>query len=155
MGGIGRPIAIALGSNLGDRAGHLALATARLAARLDGLRVSSWLETMPEGAPDRQPLYLNAVAVGRSDLPARALLDLLLTIEAEQGRERPYRNAPRTLDLDLILCGEDIVDEPGLVVPHPRFRERSFVLGPLCDIAPHLVDPVTGLTVRQLFDRLR
>jgi 2-amino-4-hydroxy-6-hydroxymethyldihydropteridine diphosphokinase len=155
MGGVARTIAIALGSNLGDRARHLAFATERLAATLDGLRVSSLLETMPEGTPDRQPLYLNAAAVGRSDLPARALLDLLMTIEAEQGRERRYANAPRTLDLDLILYGGDTVTEPGLVVPHPRFRERRFVLGPLCEIAPHLVDPVTGLTVRQLLDRLR
>ena len=75
-------------------------------------------------------------------------------IELADGRERPYANAPRTLDVDLILYGQSTVDEQGLVVPHPRFRERAFVLEPLAEIAPDLVDPVTGLTVRALLARL-
>ena len=83
-------------------------------------------------------------------MPARALLETLLTIEEERGRERPYANAPRSLDLDLILFGDLIIDEPGLIVPHPRFRERRFVLQPLAEIAPDLRDPVTGKTVLEL-----
>ena len=85
--------------------------------------------------------------MGETALSPRALLDALLAIERERGRERPYPNAPRTLDLDLILFGDAVIDEPGLVVPHPRFRERRFVLEPLAEIAPDLVDPVSGLTV--------
>ncbi|HET7220196.1 MAG TPA: 2-amino-4-hydroxy-6-hydroxymethyldihydropteridine diphosphokinase, partial [Vicinamibacterales bacterium] len=74
--------------------------------------------------------------------------------ERDYGRERPFPGAPRTLDLDLILLGDDIIDEPGLHVPHPRFRDRFFVLGPLAEIAPDLVDPVTGLRVGELLVRL-
>jgi 2-amino-4-hydroxy-6-hydroxymethyldihydropteridine diphosphokinase len=82
------------------------------------------------------------------------LLDLLLSIETAAGRERPFPGAPRTLDLDLILFGSAIIDEPGLAVPHPHFRERAFVLAPLCQVAPDLVDPVTGHTVQELYGAL-
>ena len=88
-------------------------------------------------------------------LSARELLARLQAIERAAGRERPYVNAPRTLDLDLILWGEEIVEEPDLQVPHPRFRERLFVLEPLAEIAPDLRDPVTGLRVRELLARAR
>jgi 2-amino-4-hydroxy-6-hydroxymethyldihydropteridine diphosphokinase len=94
------------------------------------------------------------VVVGRSALPARVLLDALLSAEADFGRERPFPLAPRTLDLDLILAGDDRIDEAGITVPHPRFRDRFFVLGPLTEIAPGLVDPVTRLTAAQLLRRL-
>jgi 2-amino-4-hydroxy-6-hydroxymethyldihydropteridine diphosphokinase len=86
-------------------------------------------------------------------LPPRDLLDILFGMEHERGRDRlrpPGANAPRTLDLDLILYGDTVIDEPGLVVPHPRFRERRFVLEPLAEIAPDLVDPGTGLTIAAL-----
>jgi 2-amino-4-hydroxy-6-hydroxymethyldihydropteridine diphosphokinase len=88
--------------------------------------------------------------VGETTLNARELLDLLLDVEAERGRERPYVGAPRTLDLDLVLLGDEVVDEPGLQVPHPRFRERFFVLGPLAEVAPDFRDPVSGLRVTEL-----
>ena len=147
-------VAIALGSNLGDRAAHLSHAIARLHDYLDDLRVSRFYDTVPVGAPGPQPLFLNAAAVGQSALPARTLLEVLLAVEQERGRARPFPNAARSLDLDLILFGEARIDEPDLIVPHPRFRERRFVLEPLAEIAPDLQDPVTGLTIVDLLDRV-
>jgi 2-amino-4-hydroxy-6-hydroxymethyldihydropteridine diphosphokinase len=144
--------AIALGSNLGDRADHLSHAISRLHPLLENLLVSRFYETVPVGASGPQPLFLNAAAVGWSAMSARELLHSLLVIENERNRARPYQNAPRTLDLDLILYGDAVIDEPGLIVPHPRFRERKFVLEPLADIAPDMRDPVTGKTVRELLD---
>ena len=146
--------AVALGSNLGDRRSHLEFAVARLAAVLDNLRVSSFHETEPVGVPDAQPPFLNAAAVGAAEVPARELLAALLDIERERGRERPFPGARRTLDLDLILFGDLVVWEPDLIVPHPRFRRRRFVLEPLSEIAPQLHDPVTGETVVALLRRL-
>jgi 2-amino-4-hydroxy-6-hydroxymethyldihydropteridine diphosphokinase len=142
--------AVALGSNLGDRAAHLNYAISRLRILLDDLRVSRFHETVPLGALGPQPLFLNAAAVGRTSVSARELLDALLAVEQERGRERPYPNAPRSLDLDLILFGDATIDEPGLIVPHPRFRERRFVLEPLAEIAPDMTDPVSGKTVSAL-----
>jgi 2-amino-4-hydroxy-6-hydroxymethyldihydropteridine diphosphokinase len=147
--------AIALGSNVGDRRAHLDFAVDRLRTLLDDLTVSSYCETEPVGVNGAQPLFLNAAALGGTNLSARALLDALLAIEGERGRHRPYPNAPRTLDLDLVLFGDAMIQEPGLVVPHPRFRERAFVLEPLASIAPTLVDPVTGLTITDLAHRIR
>lgn len=97
-----------------------------------------------------QPRYLNGVVVGETDLPARALLDRLLDIERQDGRVRPGPGAARTLDLDLIFYGDERVVGPGLVVPHPRFRERLFVLEPLAELAPDWIDPVSGETVSAL-----
>lgn len=144
-----RRIAVGLGSNLGDRAAYLTLAAARLHAVLEAVIVSAFLETAPEGGVD-QPPYLNAAAVGYSAADPREILRRLLSIETEAGRERPYPGAPRTLDIDLILAGDLVVQRPGLEVPHPRFRRRRFVLEPLAAIAPELVDPVSGRTVREL-----
>jgi 2-amino-4-hydroxy-6-hydroxymethyldihydropteridine diphosphokinase len=141
--------AVALGSNLGDRRAHLDFAVARLRAILDGLQVSAYIDTAPvSDAP--QPRYLNAAAVGRTSLPPRDLLTALLGIEQERGRKRSFRDAPRTLDLDLILYDDLVLTEPGLTIPHARFRERLFVLEPLASIAPALVDPVTGKTIAAL-----
>lgn len=143
-------VAIALGSSLGDRATHLAYAQERLARQLDDYRASTVIETQPVDVVGEQTPFLNAAVVGTTTRSARDLLTTLHAIEAERGRERTFRNAPRTLDLDLILYGDAIIDEPHLVVPHPRFRERGFVLDPLAEVAPELVDPVTGLTVAEL-----
>jgi len=142
--------AIALGSNLGDRPAALQQALLRLSGYLGGLIVSEFIDTAPEGVGD-QPRFLNAAAVGDWGGGARALLDVLMDIEREAGRTRPHPGAPRTLDLDLILFGAAVIDEPGLVVPHPRFRARGFVLAPLCQIAPDLVDPVSGRSVAELY----
>ena len=144
-----RPVAIALGSNLGDRQSHLDSAVATLRQRLDDVRVSRWIETTAVAAGP-EPDYLNGALVGITSLSPRALLDELLDLERDRGRERPYPNAPRPLDLDLILYGGEVIDEPGLTVPHPRFRERLFVLEPLSQIAGDWIDPVTGQTITQL-----
>ena len=114
------------------------------------------METEPEGVPDasEQPNYLNAVLVGETTLGARELLDLLLDLERQRGRERPYAGAPRTLDLDLVILGDELINEPGLQLPHPRFRERFFVLGPMTEVAPDLRDPVSGLSATELLRQL-
>jgi 2-amino-4-hydroxy-6-hydroxymethyldihydropteridine diphosphokinase len=152
-----RRVAVALGSNLGDRRAALAFAVDRLGVLLSDPIVSDFIETEPEGEGlQDQPPYLNAIVVGHTTLEARDLLQVLLDIEREFGRERPYRGAPRTLDLDLVLLGDEVIDEPGLQVPHPRFRSRFFVLGPLSEVAADLRDPVTGLRVGELLrDLLR
>ena len=146
---------IGIGSNLGDRRHAIRFAVDRLSTVLSELALSDIIETEPEGVGlQGQPLYLNAVAVGETSHTPRELLDSLLQIETEFGRTRPAPGAARTLDLDLVLLGDSMVNQPGLEVPHPRFRERFFVLGPLAELAPDLVDPVTGLKVWELLRRL-
>ena len=147
------PVAIALGSNLGDRERHLRDALDALRPSIRNVRVSTFRETAPVGV-GVQPAFLNAAAAGETTLGARALLDLLLSTEEAFGRVRPYPGAPRTLDLDLILYGDAVIDEPGLIVPHPRFRERRFVLEPLAEVAAGWKDPVTGRTVEELLRQL-
>jgi 2-amino-4-hydroxy-6-hydroxymethyldihydropteridine diphosphokinase len=146
--------AIALGSNLGDRRAHLDYAVSRLGEFLEDVQVSSFIETLPVGVPGDQGPFLNAAVVGATMLSARALLTQLLAIEADRGRERPFAGAARTLDLDLILFADQIIDEASLVVPHPRFRDRLFVLEPIAEVAPEIIDPVTGKTVRELLNVL-
>lgn len=131
---------VALGANLGDPAQALRDALTRLdhtpGIRL--LKASSLYRTAPIDSCG--PDYLNAVAEVSTTLTAPALLAALQAIEQAHGRERPYRNAPRTLDLDLLLYGEGRIESPTLTVPHPRMWERAFVLVPLCEVAPALVD---------------
>jgi 2-amino-4-hydroxy-6-hydroxymethyldihydropteridine diphosphokinase len=147
--------AIAIGSNLGDRRAAIAFAIERLSTILSTPVLSDIIETDPvgEGLED-QPLYLNAVMVGDTALTPRQLLDALLQIETDYGRVRPFPGAARTLDLDLVLLGDTVVTEPGLEVPHSRFRERFFVLGPLAEVAPDMRDPLTGLKVTELLRAL-
>ena len=147
-------VAIALGSNLGDREAHLASAVQHLRDILSDVRISSWVVTAPVGVVP-QPDFLNGAVVGRTTLSPRMLLARLLAIERARGRRRPHEGAARTLDLDLILYGAEIIDESELQVPHLRFRERIFVLEPLSEIAGDWVDPVTGLTIAELLARLQ
>ena len=136
---------MALGSNLGDRLALLRDATEALEG--DGIRVvarSPVFET-PAVADEPQPPYLNAVLRLDTTLAPRALLERCLAVESALGRRRPRPNAPRTVDLDLLLHGRAVVDEPGLVVPHPRMLGRAFVRAPLALVAePGLSHPVTG-----------
>ena len=128
----------------------LTAAAAQLAALLDRFTLSSRHDTAPVGVSGPQPRYLNAAGVGFTRLGPRELLARLHDIERAFGRERSVPNASRTLDLDLILYGELVLSEPGLTIPHPRFRDRAFVLAPLAEVAPDMIDPVTGRTVREL-----
>jgi 2-amino-4-hydroxy-6-hydroxymethyldihydropteridine diphosphokinase len=146
---------VALGSNLGDRQAHLDFAVRRLRTFLEEITVSPVHETDPVGVAGDQPRFLNAALVGHTRLDARECLTALQAIEGEAGRERPYPGAARTLDLDLILFGDQIIEQPDLRIPHPRFRERRFVLEPLAEVAPNLKDPVSGRTMAELLIGLR
>ncbi len=144
-------VVVAFGSNLGDRYTAIRDAAATVATFLTSFRLSSIIETQPVGEGlEKDPPYLNAVGVGESSLSPQELLGRLGAIEEAAGRTRSIPGAPRTLDLDLILAADQVVEEPGLQVPHPRFRERLFVLEPLAELAPDLIDPVTGLTISEL-----
>jgi 2-amino-4-hydroxy-6-hydroxymethyldihydropteridine diphosphokinase len=143
-------VVVALGSNLGDRLGNLVFAVRRLeeeAVRFHSL--SSVFETPPIGYED-QPPFFNMVGMGLVGFQPRELLSLMQSIEREAGRERGFANAPRTLDLDLVFFKGRILREAGLTVPHPRWKERSFVVRPLQSLHPGLVDPETGLTVAEV-----
>jgi 2-amino-4-hydroxy-6-hydroxymethyldihydropteridine diphosphokinase len=148
-------VCVAIGSNLGDRRGHLDWAVKALGAGLVDLAVSPVFDTEAVDVPDKQPRYLNAVAVGRTEMSARDLLRWLLELEQARGRVRHGTRAARTLDLDLILYGDSTIREPGLVVPHPAFRSREFVLKPLAAIAPDWLDPVTGKSIAELLRELQ
>ena len=141
---------IGLGGNLGDAAAavNAALDELRHAQGLELTAVSSLYRSAPVDASG--PDYVNAVAALRSAMPPQALLELLLDIEARHGRQRPYRHAPRTLDLDLLLYGELQMHTPSLTLPHPRMHLRAFVLQPLAEIAPALEIPGLGAVTHWL-----
>ena len=136
---------IALGSNVGDREKNLRSAWEMMAAKGTDRLLSSLYETEPMYLMD-QPLFLNAVGRIRSALHPRDLLEALHGIESELGRDRirETRMGPRTIDLDILLCGDVVIQEPDLIIPHPRMTERGFVLVPLLEISPRLADPRTG-----------
>lgn len=150
-----RRVAVSLGSNLGDRRAHLQHAVTCLRGFLRDPVVSAFVDNPPHDVGPDQPRFLNAVVVGWSDETPVELLGRLRAIEEARGRERLFPGAPRTLDLDLVVVGDLIVSIEELVLPHPRFRERRFVLGPLVSVAPDLVDPVSGVTMRELLSRLQ
>ena len=146
--------AIALGSNLGDSLNILESALQHL-AQTPGiilLKVSSWYQTSPLGPA--QPDYLNGCALLEVTLAPQAVLATLLSIEDQFGRVRQERWGARTLDLDLLLYGDRVLETADLILPHPRMAERAFVLVPLAEIAPDLIDPRSGLTISQLLDQV-
>jgi len=143
---------VALGSNLGDRHQicHHAIRALDLREEVELLRVSSFIETDPEGGPPNQPQYLNAVAALKTSLTPLELLTALGLIEQQLGRHRIEKWGPRTIDLDFLLAGDEIIDSPDLTLPHPRMHLRQFVLQPLVEIAPEVCHPVLHKTVHQL-----
>jgi 2-amino-4-hydroxy-6-hydroxymethyldihydropteridine diphosphokinase len=149
---------IALGANLGDRAATIAMAIREI-DRLPETRVtiqSSLYETDPVG-PQDQPDYVNAVVGVLTRRGPMRLLQDLLAIERHHGRDRSrsIRWGARTLDLDLLMYGDLVIDEPGLTLPHPRMHERAFVLAPLCEAAPGLLHPVLKRSMRELLREVR
>ena len=145
---------IGLGSNLGDRAANLAEARRRLNETGQIVAASSIYETEPWGVAPGQPDYLNQVVSLVTALAPAKLLEALLKIEQVMGRVRAAPGDPRLIDLDLLLYGDFVFDEPGLTLPHPRMCDRAFVLTPLAEIAADEVHPVNGLTISALESRV-
>lgn len=150
---VGETAYLSLGSNLGDRAANLreALAQLDVAGRL--LAVSAFYETQPVDVPD-QPWFLNCVAAIETDKTPRELLQLAFGVEASMGRLRMREKGARKIDIDIVLFGDWVVDEPGLNIPHPAMHQRRFVLEPLVEIAPEARHPALGKTAQELLARL-
>jgi 2-amino-4-hydroxy-6-hydroxymethyldihydropteridine diphosphokinase len=140
-------VLVALGSNLGDREVWLRRAVNELRHVITVVRISPFIDTEPVDAPPGSPRFLNAVVAGYTDLDPRSLLDALLTIETRLGRRRTTRNAPRVIDIDLILHSAHLVRTRELTLPHPRYLGREFVRGPLRALGVSWRDPVTGASL--------
>jgi len=147
------PIYLALGSNLGDRLANLQAAISSLPPDVTVWSQSPIYETPPWGITD-QPAFLNMVLEGETDLEPLALLVHLKRLETELGRQPSIRYGPRLIDLDVLFYDNLILNTPELTIPHPRLAERAFVLVPLADLAPDLVHPVSGQTVKVLLDAI-
>ena len=141
---------LSLGSNLGDRRNYLQSAVADLAKKGVGiLRTASLYSTEPKGLA-AQPWFLNTIVETSTSEEPEALLDICLEIERSYGRVRVERDGPRTLDIDIILYGDRVLHSSRLTVPHPRYADRRFVLEPLAEIGPDIIDPVRHRTMREL-----
>jgi len=145
----GVEIYLALGSNLGDRMGNLASAVEHLSQKVNIKKVSTVYETEPVYYKE-QSLYLNAVLSTVTELEPSDLLRFVKSIESDLGRQPSFRNAPRTIDIDILFYGDQVAETAELIIPHPRIAERAFVLVPLAEIAPGLVHPVLQKSVSEL-----
>lgn len=144
---------LSLGSNLGDRPANLRMAIERIAETGAVRAVSAVYETEPVDVGE-QPWFLNCVVAVESGMPPRELLDRALAIEGAMGRHRTRDKGPRTIDIDILLCGNSVVAQPGLHIPHPAMHQRRFVLEPLAEIAPEAFHPVLKKTARELLAEL-
>ncbi len=150
---VGIPVYLSLGSNLADRRANLEAVRFALPPEVAVQEVSSIYETEPWGF-FKQPDFLNQIIKGETFLSARDLLSYLKSLEVEIGRKPSFRFGPRLVDIDIIFYGDRIIKEPGLEIPHPRFKERAFVLVPLAEISPDLQIPSTDYTVMDLLGEL-
>lgn len=141
-------IYLGLGSNLDDREAQLREALARLPESVRVMAMSGVYETEPVGFTN-QPSFLNAVARVETALEPAALLEVCAAVESAMGRQRSFPDAPRTIDIDLLLYGDTVMDGPGLTLPHPRMLDRAFVLAPLAELAPAKRHPRTGRSIRE------
>ncbi|HEX2205796.1 MAG TPA: 2-amino-4-hydroxy-6-hydroxymethyldihydropteridine diphosphokinase [Longimicrobium sp.] len=144
-------VLLGLGANLGDPAAQLARAVDALRGFVSDVAVSSLYRTAPVGYVD-QPDFLNLVVRGTTALDPEVLLDRVLDVERAVGRERSFRNAPRTIDIDVLAYGDRVIETPSLVLPHPGIATRGFVLHPLAEVAPEWVHPTLGKTARELLE---
>lgn len=149
-----RDVYLSLGSNLGDREDHLRTAGDLLKQRIEISGVSSLYETDPVGVTD-QPPFLNLVIRGITELSPRELLEFVKGIERDVGRRPTFRWGPRVVDIDILMLGDEVIEEPDLVIPHRELTKRAFVLLPLTEIAPDVVVPGAGMTVHELASKVR
>ncbi|MGB9263991.1 MAG: 2-amino-4-hydroxy-6-hydroxymethyldihydropteridine diphosphokinase [Terriglobales bacterium] len=150
---VGEIAYLSLGSNLGDRAANLLAAVEQLRAAGRVLAVSALYETQPVDVPD-QPWFLNCALAVETQKTPRELLQFALRIEADMGRLRTREKGARQIDIDIVLFGNQVVDEPGLKIPHPAMHQRRFVLAPLAEIAPDATHGGLGKSVRELLAEL-